>query len=95
MCSSVETVPVEGEGPPWARAARSLGMGQGKRPPATLEEVVRPFVVLDEKREEKSPYPNTSRRIRFQKRLFHSLSERIRTVRLRSIRPPPETGNLS
>ncbi len=74
-----ETVPVEGEGAAVGAALHAAWVwAKESGRPAALEEIVRPFVVLDEKRRKK-PAPAHVEAYQIQKRLFHSLSERIRT----------------
>jgi len=75
-----ETVPVEGEGAALGAALHAAWVWQkesGRK--ITIEEVVKPFVILDEKRR-KEPDRKNVEAGRIQKRLFHALSNRIRGI---------------
>lgn len=72
------TVPVEGEGAALGaalHAAWTWHKAQGR--PVGIQEIVQPFVVLNEKRR-KNPIPNNLPVYRQQKELFEALSHRIR-----------------
>jgi xylulokinase len=73
-----ETVPVEGEGAALGAALHAAWVGEkesGKK--VSIEEVVKPFVVLDEKRRKK-PIEANVQKYRVQKKLYHALSARVR-----------------
>jgi xylulokinase len=76
-----DTVPVMGEGAALGAALHAAWVWMKENGlPSTIEEVVKPFVVLDEKRRKK-PVPKHVEAHRVQKQLFHSLSDRIRNGR--------------
>ena len=73
-----EAVPVKGEGAALGAALHAAWVWSnegGKK--CSLQEVAEPFVILDEKRRQK-PKPLNMEIYRYQKRLFHALSNRIR-----------------
>ncbi len=73
-----ETIPVEGEGAALGAALHAAWVWlkeNGESHP--VQEIVQPFVLLDENRRKK-PHPRNLEKYRIQKRLFHSLSARFR-----------------
>ena len=73
-----ETVPVEGEGAALGAALHAAWVWYKELGHAIpLEEVIEPFVILDEKRRKKPKRDNIGV-YRIQKRLYHSLSNRVR-----------------
>ncbi len=73
-----ETVPVEGEGAALGAALHAAWVWYKESGNAIpLEEVIQPFIVLDEERRKKPEMDNV-RAYRIQKRLYHSLSNRVR-----------------
>lgn len=73
-----ETVPVEGEGAALGAALHAAWVWHKELDHSIpLEEVIEPFIVLDEERRKK-PQRDHVRAYRIQKRLYHSLSNRIR-----------------
>jgi xylulokinase len=74
-----EAVPVEGEGAALGAAIHAAWVWMKEQgQPVPLESLTSDFVVLDEKRRKK-PVPEHVETHRMQERIFHALSERVRT----------------
>ncbi len=77
---AAEAVPVEGEGAALGAALHAAWVHQKENGNSvTLEQVVAPFVILNEKRRRK-PIPANVAVMDKQKAVFHALSERVRGV---------------
>ncbi|MBA7613189.1 MAG: hypothetical protein GH143_10565 [Calditrichaeota bacterium] len=75
-----ETVTVEGEGAALGAALHAAWIWHNESGRTiTIEEIVKPFVILDEKRR-KEPDRKNVEAGRIQKRLFHALSNRIKGI---------------
>ncbi|MBN1351188.1 hypothetical protein JXJ21_17345 [candidate division KSB1 bacterium] len=75
-----ETVPVEGAGAALGAALHAAWVyAKMKTPGASLKELVKPFVILNESRRKK-PEPQNLKIYRLQKELFQNLSLRVRGV---------------
>jgi xylulokinase len=73
-----ETVPVEGEGAALGAALHAMWVWQKENGESTsITEVIKPFVLLDEKKRKK-PLQQNAKPYRIQKQLFSTISKRLR-----------------